>query len=291
MLEAASHATPPVQLKMPIPFKSNAAENNSEETPESIVKQARQLKLDALKLYHQALDNKYQIYKAKYRELKDNITDSKQYEQTMSYAGDAITFYKAGDELLNQSMVGIDLETYEKSGTLKRNAVISQEKGLLNYLDDINGNAVASATTPPIEKTVPFYIEIHKGDDAKTPVEKATEMPEKKETPQSTPQQIVSKALSGTNHKESVLNYKIQIGVFRNNPDPAMLEKLQDVSSEVLPGSGLKKYYTGNFNNYDDAVNMISQVRQIGFDGAFVVAFYHGKQITVSEARELQNKD
>lgn len=294
MLEKASQTATPVVVKMPIPFKSKT-EIVEEETPESLVKQARSLKLDALKLYHQALDTKYSIYRNKFRDIKSVFMQGDSFEQTMSYAGEAMTYFKAGDELINKSLVGVDLETFEKAGALKRNAVLSQEKGLFYYLEVKSGEEDTASKTKDVPNSgvvAPSYAEIHKGKDVtlssnnSRPVESV-----KTGMPTNTPDDIVAQALSKKAESANSLFYKIQIGVFRNQPDPDMLSALNDVTSDVILESGLMKYYSGNFKSYDEAISKVAAVRESGFEGAFVVAFFNGKQIPVSKAREQQLND
>ena len=287
LLEQAAHQEPQVQLKMPVPFKSDRSDE-MEETQESLVKQARKLKLDALKLYHQSLDNKYQIYRNKFRDIRESQPKGDAYEQTMSYAGEAMTYYKAGDEMMNQSLVGIDLETYEKAGTYKRNAVLSQEKGMLFYLDIIDGKSVETSIAEVQKESEEVF---PPSTAVQNEVEDADTLVDKEIKPVGLPKDIVANALKPAEEPKSILIYKIQIGVFRNQPDHEMLDKLSEISSDKIPDSGLMKYYSGNYTTYVDAVSHVSEVRNIGFDGAFVVAFKDGKQIAVSKARELEKID
>jgi N-acetylmuramoyl-L-alanine amidase len=51
--------------------------------------------------------------------------------------------------------------------------------------------------------------------------------------------------------------------------------------------SGLYKYTVGATDDFDEIAKLQSELRGLGFKGAFVVAFNNGKRIKVSEAREL----
>lgn len=279
LLEKATKMAPQPQIRIPLPFRQNA-ETEEELTAETMMKQARQLKLDALKLYHRSLDVKFEIFRSKFREIKENKLSPADQEQTLSYNGEAITFYKAGVELMNQSMVGIDLETFEKAGTLKRNAVDSQTKGLFYYLDMTDGKKETSQTQ---QATV---LKLEKQPTSKP--ETILVDPGQKESPS----QMVSSAMKKIPPTmSSSLCYKIQIGVFRNKPDLTAVEKIEKITSEVIPESGLTKYFAGNFSTYEGAVKMVPSIRQSGFEGAFVVAFLNNHPIPVSQAREHQNKD
>ncbi len=54
--------------------------------------------------------------------------------------------------------------------------------------------------------------------------------------------------------------------------------------------NGLYKYTTGHFNNKQDAVMYKTKVRRLGFNDAFVAAFYKGKRISIQEAEKLTNR-
>lgn len=294
LLERATRSSTPTQVKIPIPFnRSKEEEVIEEKTSQSLVKQARRLRLDALRLYHQSLDDKFVIYRSKYRAFKDQLAGGEKYEQTMSYAGEALTYYKAGSEMINQSVVGIDLETFEKAGTYKRKAVQSQEKGLLYYIVEVKGGSTFADTPKKEEEghSVPSYPEIHKKEEGVVG------------TPNKAPDDIVSKALSKpvveervdaisqNSIEEAALVYKIQIGVFRNKPDQLMLDKLSDVTNEIMEGSGLAKYYSGRYSTYKEAIENVKNVREVGFEGAFVVAFNKGEKILITKARDLEDID
>jgi N-acetylmuramoyl-L-alanine amidase len=53
---------------------------------------------------------------------------------------------------------------------------------------------------------------------------------------------------------------------------------------------GLYKYTVGNSVDFEEITKLQSELRNLGFSGAFVVAFKDGERIKVSEAREILNK-
>lgn len=53
---------------------------------------------------------------------------------------------------------------------------------------------------------------------------------------------------------------------------------------------GLYKYTVGNTQDFEEITKLQSELRSLGFKGAFVVAFKDGERIKVSEAREILNK-
>jgi N-acetylmuramoyl-L-alanine amidase len=53
---------------------------------------------------------------------------------------------------------------------------------------------------------------------------------------------------------------------------------------------GLYKYTVGDTQDFEEITKLQSELRGLGFKGAFVVAFKDGERIKVSEAREMLNK-
>ena len=84
------------------------------------------------------------------------------------------------------------------------------------------------------------------------------------------------------------LVFKIQIGTFLKS----MLNQKQfiDLKAEEFKINGTYKYFVTSGNNKNEAENLKNYLREIGFKGAFIVAFLNGKQISTKEALNLQNK-
>jgi hypothetical protein len=81
------------------------------------------------------------------------------------------------------------------------------------------------------------------------------------------------------------LVFKVQVGAFRN-PIP------QDVFKGFSPIVGekvgdLTKYTAGFFVSFTNADIAKNKIRQLGYNDAFVVAYYNGKRISVTEARTM----
>ena len=93
--------------------------------------------------------------------------------------------------------------------------------------------------------------------------------------------------------KEIVINndevvYKIQIGTYFQS---MLMNKLfQEMKAEEQIVNRTYKYFVGR--NHSKAQMDITkiQMQEKGFKGAFIVAFYKGRKITVKEALDLQNK-
>ena len=93
-----------------------------------------------------------------------------------------------------------------------------------------------------------------------------------------------------TNKIKNDLNllYKIQIGTFLRS----MLNNKQftDLNVEEEKINGTFKYFVDAGNSKKEADRLKTNLRNLGFKGAFIVAFLDGKQISTKEALNLQNK-
>ena len=93
-----------------------------------------------------------------------------------------------------------------------------------------------------------------------------------------------------TNKIKNDLNllYKIQIGTFLRS----MLNNNQftDLNVEEKKINGTFKYFVDAGNSKIEADRLKINLRNLGFKGAFIVAFLDGKQISTKEALNLQNK-
>ena len=93
-----------------------------------------------------------------------------------------------------------------------------------------------------------------------------------------------------TNKIKNDLNllYKIQIGTFLRS----MLNNKQftDLNAEEEKINGTFKYFVDAGNSKKEADRLKTNLRNLGFKGAFIVAFLDGKQISTKEALNLQNK-
>jgi len=84
------------------------------------------------------------------------------------------------------------------------------------------------------------------------------------------------------------LVYKVQIGTYLKS----MLNKQQfiDLKVEELKINETYKYFISSNDSKKNADILKKKLKNMGFNGAFIVAFYEGKQISIKEALNLQNK-
>lgn len=89
------------------------------------------------------------------------------------------------------------------------------------------------------------------------------------------------------------ITYKIQLGAWSkgipNNLKPVMkkISMIRKVEN-YIDDNGVVVYTTGNLNNYDDALLMLSQVKQEGVKDAIIAAYRNGKRITLEPAKETE---
>ena len=90
--------------------------------------------------------------------------------------------------------------------------------------------------------------------------------------------------------EESQINliFKVQIGTYLKS----MLDQKEfvNLNAEEVKINGTYKYFIISGNDKNEADKLKNNLRENGFNGAFVVAFLDGKRISTKEALNLQNK-
>ena len=79
------------------------------------------------------------------------------------------------------------------------------------------------------------------------------------------------------------LIFKVQIGAFRNPIPQNLFKGLKPITAETTP-MGLKRYTAGLFQKFSSANAAKNQVNNLGYNDAFVVAFFNGKRIPMNDA-------
>ena len=84
------------------------------------------------------------------------------------------------------------------------------------------------------------------------------------------------------------LVFKVQIGTYlKSMKRDKLFIKIKAQENLV---NGTFKYYVGLEKNKNAAENIRNQMLELGFKGAFIVAFYKEERISIKEALNLQNK-
>ena len=89
------------------------------------------------------------------------------------------------------------------------------------------------------------------------------------------------------------LVFKVQIGAFKNALPNSTFKGLSPVIAQSTP-NGYIRYMAGNFEKYESANAVKNDLKNLGYNDAFVVAYYNGKRINLNEgvdkARESGQK-
>ena len=85
------------------------------------------------------------------------------------------------------------------------------------------------------------------------------------------------------------LIFKVQIGAFKNPIPQDLFKGIKPITAETTP-QGLMRYTAGIFDKFNTANNANSQVTDLGYRDAFVVAFFNGKRISMAEALAKANE-
>ncbi|MCW3805959.1 hypothetical protein [Plebeiibacterium marinum] len=255
-------------------------ENENTEEPEeskasSLIKESKELKILSTRIYHKALDKKYPVYWLKLKDISGKVDEGSGKEIfELTYQGNAY-FREAKREL--STLGGLNIESFEKAGAMKRAGIESQENALNLYCSMIKDGfqvieSKAKETKGTIQKS---YSEIHKGNSG----EEVSEVIKEVEQPKAEKQEV--SVVEKTKEVALIEEYKVQIGVFRNQPSKEALAKIPAVSSIELKGRGLTKYFSGSYKTRQEALEIIPVIVEAGFPGAFVVYFKNGVQSSI----------
>jgi len=82
--------------------------------------------------------------------------------------------------------------------------------------------------------------------------------------------------------------YRIQLGAYGNLVDPGIFGGITPITGEHAEGQGLVKYYAGKFRRYEDASSALPRIHTLGFEDAFIVAWYNGNPVSTNKAKQLE---
>lgn len=88
------------------------------------------------------------------------------------------------------------------------------------------------------------------------------------------------------NPNDSSVVFKVQLFIDRSilKKDDSKLRGISDI--KFYFDNGVYKYVTGSATNFKSSLLLLEEVRKLGFEDAFIVAFRNGKRIPNKEARE-----
>lgn len=115
----------------------------------------------------------------------------------------------------------------------------------------------------------------------------ASAMPMKKEVVNESPSNSDQVKFSA----EEGLVFKIQLATTTQEIEP-LAENFKGLNGvDYYQAGGLFRYTYGQEDNWEAANKVQEEVREKGFEDAFIIAFYNGKRIAVGEAVKLLKKD
>ena len=82
------------------------------------------------------------------------------------------------------------------------------------------------------------------------------------------------------------LLFSVQIGVFNTPRTAELLQNLEPLNTQLTEKNQIR-YSIGRFDDVQAAVRQRDQVRTLGFNDAFIVAYYNGEKVSVNEARNI----
>ena len=86
------------------------------------------------------------------------------------------------------------------------------------------------------------------------------------------------------------LVFRVQIGAFKSQLQNDAFKGLSPLNGETV-GNGYIRYTAGNFNKLENATAVKNDLRNLGYNDAFVVVYYNGKRIPLNEALAILEKE
>ena len=82
--------------------------------------------------------------------------------------------------------------------------------------------------------------------------------------------------------------YRIQLGAYGVTVSQDHFGGISPITGEYNRERGLVKYYAGKFSRYEDVSMAVPRIHTLGFEDAFIVAWYNGVQVTTQKAKQLE---
>jgi len=144
---------------------------------------------------------------------------------------------------------------------------------------------VAVAAPPAPKENIPLYEIYNRYTQVKSGIKLA-----KNETFDVKPEAAYNenKPIPKTGVSKDGLIYTVQVGAFINPIPQGTFGGITPITAEPT-NTGYMRYFAGQFHQFVSADNVKTQIRVIGFKDAFVVAYYNGKRISLTEALRIEN--
>jgi len=166
-----------------------------------------------------------------------------------------------------------------------RQAKLAAERAAAAEAERLANQYAQSQTTTSTAKT-------------ETTTQTITSTPEKQTTSAASTQnkgqtsgKTTSSSSFASSSSASGIEYRVQIGAFRNSPNTDYFRNLESSISEhkisyTNDGDGFMRYTIGSFRSFNEANSFMSRVQQLGYT-SFIVAFQDGRKISVTQARKI----
>jgi hypothetical protein len=86
------------------------------------------------------------------------------------------------------------------------------------------------------------------------------------------------------------LVFRVQIGAFKTPVANDAFKGLAPVNGQTTP-NGYIRYTAGNFEKFEDANAVKNDLNNLGYKDAFVVGYYNGKRVSLSEIADILSKE
>jgi hypothetical protein len=82
--------------------------------------------------------------------------------------------------------------------------------------------------------------------------------------------------------------YRIQLGAYGSKVEPEVFGGISPITGEHIKERSLIKYFVGTFTKYDDASTALPRIHTLGYEDAFIVAWYNGNPVPTQKAKQLE---
>lgn len=288
-----------------VPKQAQVANDNSEITSKyndvkKLVDGNYQNHIDGLTLMAQANEKEY---KTRFLGLPENLSDTQQNAKST-----AQTNYKKFQELNNQSAAATNLK--EKKGLLIEANNYAQQA--INSLNEVASMPIANVAKTPINNNANNTNQPNSQNNANRNQNAANSNTNNNNTAVNRTQNNATTNTSRNNTNVVKINvqgvevknanaytsanpipidpklpeglvFKVQIGAFKAPLPDNTFKGLSPIIAQTTP-NGYIRYLAGNFDKFESANAVKNDLRALGYSDAFVVGYFNGQRISVSEA-------
>lgn len=277
VLEQTQSANPQSASLKDRVLNSAELEERENQRIQSLITQSREYKMNSLDLYEHALDQKFSIYyplAKEYGSTSNNIGNQNMLNQAKTI------FRESNDNI--RSVNGYNPERTERFLALKRMSVDMLENSFNQQMAGASSHQRKSTTATGVR-----FIDTQQPENIQPVNRNLHTFPKKENKPPQSEEAVKQEAKTKTASTTKPV-FKVQIGVFQNEPNKEALAKLPSVTHEEIPDKNLKKYFAGSWDSYDEAQSQVASIREAGFPGAFVVAFLNNISIPLNQAQNMK---